>query len=335
MNSASLALCAPLSDAAGWDARLTAFAEVPLYASAAWAAYKARQGWRVTGISTAAAAALVQSRPLSPFGPRLTLIQGGPVLADGADASALTGLFAAACRGCFGVDVVFPMQAHSPTLEAALQANGFRPLPLGGDSTVLLDLGLSQDDLRAALSKNWRHNLSRAEKKGLVVEWIPPEAAARREAACRMAEMYGALTLRKGFAAALDATALVEAVGEDERLQWLEVRRDDELLASRMAWVGGCTALDLLAASSDGARNTYANYLALWSLIDRSRQCGATRFDCGGIDPTGNEGVYNFKKGLSGDEAPLGRLWLRARPGLLAPLVAKRLARRMGAGSAA
>lgn len=314
-----------------WTEVLGEFGERPLYASAAWAAYKRRQGWAVEGLSLTGAAALVQSRRLMRFGPRVTLIQGGPVLAPGQDAGqALAGLLAAAGSGPLGIDLLYPAQALTPELESALAAQGFREVPVTGTGTVLLDLKRAEPELRAALSKNWRHNLSRAEKRDLEIRWVGGDLAARREGAARMAALYAALTQRKGFAGALDAVALIEAVGEDPALEFLEVWKDGVLHASRMGWIGGETSLDLLAASSDAARNSYANYLALWALIDRSRQRGARVFDCGGIDPAGNEGVYNFKKGLSGEVVHTGRLWLRTRPGLLHPLVARRLAGGVG-----
>lgn len=319
-----------LSNPASWRATTATFAEQPLYLDTIWATYKRRQGWTVSELSLPGAAALVQTRRLTRFGPTVTLIQGGPVLAPGADArTALDTFLRHANPGRFGIELVYPAQATSGPLHEALTATGFRPLPMAGTGTVLLDLSRSEPDLRAALSKNWRHNLSRAEKRGLEIRWVPCDPAARAAAADRMAALYRALTERKGFAGALDAVALIEATGDDDRLEFLEVWKDDVLHASRMGWVGGRTGLDLLAASSDAARNSYANYLALWTLIQRMRERGAESFDCGGIDPTGNEGVYNFKKGLGGIEVHTGKLWLRARPAILAPL----LARRLGSGS--
>lgn len=314
-----------------WTGILEGFAERPLYTSAAWAAYKHRQGWQVEGLGRSGAAALVQSRRLMRFGPRVTLIQGGPVVAPGEDAGqALGDLLAAATSGPLGIELLYPAQALTADLEAAMTGLGFGEVPITGTGTVLLDLTRSEPDLRAALSKNWRHNLSRAEKRDLEIRWVGGDLAARREGAARMAALYAALTQRKGFAGALDAVALIEAVGEDPALEFLEVWKDGVLHASRMGWIGGATSLDLLAASSDAARNSYANYLALWALIDRSRRRGARVFDCGGIDPAGNEGVYNFKKGLSGEVVHTGRLWLRARPSLLRPFVVRRLAGGVG-----
>jgi lipid II:glycine glycyltransferase (peptidoglycan interpeptide bridge formation enzyme) len=336
--SAPLTIRRTASDTA-WSDALAGFADRPLYASSTWAAYKRRQGWQADGILVESggqmqAAALVQSRRLLRLGPKVTLIQGGPLLQPGADAqAALAALLKAANPLPWGVELLYPAQALSPALEQAMTSLGFVEVAITGTGTVLLDLGRDDATLRAALSKNWRHNLNRAEKKGLEVRWVAADITSRREAAARMAALYAALVQRKGFAGALDAEVLIEAVGEDSALEFLEVWKDGVLHASRMGWMGGRIALDLLAASSDAARNSYANYLALWTLIERSRQRGADLFDCGGIDPAGNEGVYNFKKGLSGEEVALGRLWLRTRPGLLRPLVERRLAGRPGGGA--
>jgi len=324
-----------IDDPQAWTRVLAGFAERPLYADGAWAVYKGGQGWRTRGVllrdesGCPAAALLVQERKATPLGPRLRLMQGGPVFAPGIEAApALKALLAAVAAGWPVAEMLYPAQALTPALEGALAALGFREVAIPGAGTVLLDLSRSQDDLRAALSKNWRHNLSRAEKRGLEVHVLDSDHATRRAAAERMAVLYDALTLRKGFSGALDPVALVDAVGEHPALEVIEIRKDGELLASRMGWMGGATALDLLAASSDAAKTTYANYLALWRLIERSRERGAARFDCGGIDPAGNQGVYNFKKGLSGEEVALGRLWLRTRPALAWPLAARALSAR-------
>lgn len=320
-----------------WDRQLDGFAQRPLYASSVWAAYKQRHGWTPCGLALSGptgvrAALLAQTRRLTPLGPTLCLIQGGPLLAPGEDAArALPALLAAANPGRLGVEVLLPAQALSHDVVAALPALGFREVAIAGTGTVLLDLDRDEPGLRAALSKNWRHNLNRAEKRDLEIRWIGRSKDERAAAAARMAEMYRALTQRKAFAGALDADVLAAAMADDDRMEWLEVWKDGTLLASRIGWIGGTTALDLLAASSDAAKTTYANYLALWALINRSRERGARRFDCGGIDPSGNEGVYNFKKGLSGEEVALGRMWLRTRPGMLWPLIAGRLAGRVGA----
>lgn len=311
-----------------WSEHIAAFAQRPLYLSSPWAEYKRRQGWRTQAMLWhGSAAALVQSRKATRFGPRLTLIQGGPVLKDESQTqAALAAMLRHANPSPWGVEILFPAQALTPALEVTMAALGFEEVAMAGTGTILLDLTIDEPELRQALSKNWRHNLSRAEKRGLSIRWIGLSAEERHAAGRRIAEMYNALTERKSFAKALDATVLTEAMAGTPDLEWLEVWQDDTLLASRMGWMGGTTALDLLAASSDAAKTTYANYLALWALIGRSRQRGATTFDCGGIDPLGNVGVYNFKKGLNGSEAHLGRLWVRTRPRLLHPLVARRLA---------
>lgn len=318
-----------------WSQHLTAFLQRPLYSSNVWAIYKQEQGWRARTVlwqsPQGQAVVLIQNRSVTRLGPLVTLIQGGPLLTDDCPAAtALDALLQHANPSRLGIDVLFPAQALTPALEVAMAELGFREIPIAGTGTVVLSLSNDEATLRQALSKNWRHNLNRAEKRGLSLRWIGTDLAERAAAGQRMARLYDALTERKNFAKALDANALTRAMGEDPGLEWLEVWQDDTLLASRMGWMGGDYALDLLAASSDAAKTTYANYLALWALINRSRQRGATWFDCGGIDPQGNVGVYNFKKGLNGTEVHLGRLWLRTRPGWLWSLAARRLVSQLG-----
>jgi len=319
-----------IHDPGVWGSLISRAKEGSIYLSVGWGAYKERQGWSVRRLAAGSALAQVQTKNATPFGPAITLIQGGPVFSEGDDQDTMEATLAAilASDGGHGmaVQVIQPGSAISPQLELLLAKQEFRVAPTEDSDTFSLNLTKSDDELRGALSKNWRHNLKRAENRGLEVRWINTDPEARRQATERLAKFYDALTRRKSFASALDPVALGACFHGDANLDMLEVVLNGNVLASRAVYHGGHTTLDLLAASSEGSRNTYANYLAVWSMIQRARAKGAARFDCGGIDPKGNPGVYNFKKGLGGEEVSWGRLWLRTRPAVLWHLAAKRIA---------
>ena len=65
------------------------------------------------------------------------------------------------------------------------------------------------------------------------------------------------------------------------------------------------------AASTEAARKTYANYLLVWEMISLARDSGKAYFDCGGINPAANIGVFNFKKGIGGRVGLNGPIWVR------------------------
>lgn len=322
-----------IDDLDEWTRLGREFAHWPLYGSSPWARYKAGLGWRIRPLmheqGQGRAAALVQTKRVGGIGPAISLIQGGPVVQGTCCLeTVLTDLLRDGnCR--LGIEAVMPAQASSLALEQALTRLGFRPLPSTGDGTFVLDLSADQLARRRDLSRDWTSNLKRAEKRNLDIRWIGTGLSERLAAADRAASLYRALTARKAFAPALDPVAFVAAVAGDDSLEWLEIWQGDVLMGCRMGWIGGEMALDLLAAQAPEARNTSASYMAMWTLIERCRQRGAAIYDCGGIDPQGNPGVYHFKQGLGGQEAKLGRLWMRARPGILTPAAVRFLAGRL------
>jgi lipid II:glycine glycyltransferase (peptidoglycan interpeptide bridge formation enzyme) len=72
------------------------------------------------------------------------------------------------------------------------------------------------------------------------------------------------------------------------------------LLAARAAVVCGATGFDFLAATAPEGRRCYASNVALDALLSLLSARGITRYDFGGVDPTNNKGVFDFKHGAGG-----------------------------------
>ncbi len=164
--------------------------------------------------------------------------------------------------------------------------------------TFLLDIDRPLDDIRAGCSKYWRRNLRRAEKKtfnittGTTSEYFEP-----------IRKLYQQLLHRKSFLVGLDADFYAELQGSlrsDEHLVASLVESDDGPHAGLIYSMLGDTCVPLVLASDQTGLRDYAVYLLQWSSIEIAQSRGMRQYDLGGIDPEGNPGVYNFKKGLRG-----------------------------------
>jgi hypothetical protein len=145
----------------------------------------------------------------------------------------------------------------------------------------------------ASTSGNWRHNLKRAGKYGLLVErWAGPDAG---QIASVYREMEGIKNLPEQHShAALDA--IIAHLG-NRLIVYRCLDADGQLLAIRAGAVFAGRGWDLLAAANQAARKVYASHALLWALTEECRRIGASSFDMGGADPDGNKGVFNFKQG--------------------------------------
>jgi len=147
-------------------------------------------------------------------------------------------------------------------------------------------------------SKNWRHNLKRGiMRSGVITRVNSPDIS-------EIAALYRQMEKAKNLDVQFSLNQL-SAIFENfkENLFYYECRDEEsQLISIRAAVVIGETGWDLLAASNSIARKQYATHAILWQMIFDLENYGVKRFDMGGIDPENNPGVYNFKKGIGGDE---------------------------------
>jgi hypothetical protein len=173
----------------------------------------------------------------------------------------------------------------------------------------------------ALLTSNWRHNLRRTQRtKFTIEEWRHPVAA-------QVAGLYEEMEDYKGLSPQHNADSLhrMFAAFEGSLLVYRCVADDGRLLAIRACGVLGTRAWDLLAATSVAGRKVYAAYALFWGLLERCRQLGVSLYDFSGVDPDGNPGVFNFKKGTGAELFEYLGEWEIASPRLLSSLANRRL----------
>ena len=197
---------------------------------------------------------------------------------------------------------------HVDEADISLMKIGFMPILTNKMYTYLLPRKHLDKDI-LSLSKNWRHNLKRAQNNtDLKIEWSTSEEE-RKKIMLDLSVMYKGLTQRKKFKAGIDITHAAEILVSDESMLIVQAKLKDEVVAIRIASVCNDHILDLVAASNEGATKCYANYLLMWEMIKKMVELNINYFDTGGVEPSANIGVFNFKKGLNGKLALSGPLW--------------------------
>jgi lipid II:glycine glycyltransferase (peptidoglycan interpeptide bridge formation enzyme) len=164
---------------------------------------------------------------------------------------------------------------------------------LNSGLTMLYDCKGSQSSRLERLSGNWRHNLKRSNRYGLRVDhWTSPDP-------CEMSTLYREMEEFKSLPtqhSEAELIGLMQTLGRN--IVVYRCRTDEgKLVAFRAAGVYGGKAIDLLAASGQRGRKVYASYATLWALFAHCQNMGVETYDMSGVDPGGNKGVFNFKKG--------------------------------------
>ncbi len=77
----------------------------------------------------------------------------------------------------------------------------------------------------------------------------------------------------------------------------LAIPKDKLQIALRACALLGDQGWDLMAASRNAARKVYDSYARLWGLINECHERGIKKYDLFGVDPQGNKGVWDFKRG--------------------------------------
>lgn len=237
-------------------------------------------------------------------------VSAGPLVRRGADAdtAALSSVLSALrdeFAGKHGLVVRLTPPACHPSWAEEINR---RALDLGlmltdrveAERTLLVDLNRPLDAVRAGLASNWRNHLKQSERNRLVIR-TGADAAIFDE----FAAMHDRFVQRKGFAVELGAEfylAVQRETAEFERFTVALAEHDGQVIAGHVISMLGDTSVNLLRASEPQAMKLKATYLLQWTAIELAHAHGAHWFDLGGIDPEGNPGVYEFKRGLKGVE---------------------------------
>lgn len=285
---------------ASWDNWLLAIDDACIHQAYAWGRVKEQLGWRVirlaAGESGKLPTALVQAL-VRRYKPWLALawIPGGPA----GDLNACGQPLREALQRAAGSWQIYcrmnSLRPASSAADARMAELGWRrpSANMNTGLSLIYEPGIDEETRLGMASANWRHNLKRSGKYGLALRrWDRPDEAT-------VMELYRAMEQYKDLAPQIsreEIRVLLDTLSD----QLIIYRCDDTEglpIAMRGCAILGNKAWDILAATTPAARKVYASHAAFWALMRECADRGVSEYDMGGVDPVGNRGVYDFKKG--------------------------------------
>jgi len=166
------------------------------------------------------------------------------------------------------------------------------------ERTLLLDISMPEEVLRANLRRKWRQTLGYAEKAGLTVRCEKND-----ELLAGTLAMYRDMHERKRFTEHTPADRFLRMQARMPapfKFAVITVEGNGIPHACLVGSAIGDTAFPVLAATASSGLKSHASYLAYWEMLKLYHREGIRWFDLRGIDPTGNPGGYTFKTGIAG-----------------------------------
>jgi lipid II:glycine glycyltransferase (peptidoglycan interpeptide bridge formation enzyme) len=313
-----------------WDSLLQQFEDYTIYQSNAWGEHRSRFNWSPIklivyegGDVSAMAQILVKKYP---FNLAIVWIPGGPIGDMDFWGSDLQSAISSAIGARYFYCRFSAMCANSENGKSKSSSFGWRrsSFPLNSGQSMIYKPSDNEDARQKQCSGNWRHNLRRSFKRGLLpYVWQHPDPN-------DMMRVYLAMQDHKQLSSQTsyqEIESLMSTFGE----HCILVRCDDEngeLLAFRGALVQGRKAWDIFAAATPAGRKVYASHATFWELMKQCAERKVQWYDMSGVDPSKNPGVYNFKKGTGAYDLNYLGEWDYAKPSFIGFLANRIIARR-------
>jgi hypothetical protein len=194
---------------------------------------------------------------------------------------------------------VLPESARDTDYAETVARCGFRPHPgLPPYRTIMVDLEPGEEVIRKRLDQKWRNQLNASEKKGLEIQ-----VTADRSAYQEFLRLYEIMRAAKRFDSNVDVGEfgrIQDKLAADEKMTMFLARKDGEVVGALVCSLMGDTAIYLLGATNERARDLKASYFLHWQAMMWLKRHGALHYDLGGIDPAENPGGHHFKSGFGG-----------------------------------
>ena len=149
------------------------------------------------------------------------------------------------------------------------------------------------------LTKNWKRNLKRSEKKASKFSYKFIDASENID------EIYSLIiknALLKKYKYPYSKNFLRRIIDKSKSsiVSIGAYNQKNNLIAIRSYYKVNNTAIDFIAAALPEALKFYITYSLAFKLIQNAKEKGNQFYNLGGVDFKMNKGVYNFKKGLGG-----------------------------------
>ncbi|PYI68415.1 methicillin resistance protein [Arthrobacter livingstonensis] len=166
--------------------------------------------------------------------------------------------------------------------------------------TLILDLGRSEDELLAAMSKKTRQYIRKSGREALEYRAV----TAAELPACLA--VYKETAQRAGFGIHADAYYLDIFSNLGEGSPVYGAFDGDSVVSFLWLAASDSTAFELYGGMTDAGSNLRANFSLKWLAIQEMKARGITRYDFNGLL---NDGVSKFKFGFADHENMLAGTW--------------------------
>jgi lipid II:glycine glycyltransferase (peptidoglycan interpeptide bridge formation enzyme) len=163
--------------------------------------------------------------------------------------------------------------------------------------TVLLDLSLAEETLRANLHSKWRNQLNRAEK--LDIRLVSGRGS---DLIRRFIAIYQQMKKFKSFSSGVDPEFLLELEDTDFMYDAVIASHNGKDVAGHVVCHTPFCATYVLGATNEEGRALQAGSYLNWQAVLSAKSRGNLWFDLGGIDKEENPDGYQFKIRMGGEE---------------------------------
>ena len=198
-----------------------------------------------------------------------------------------------------------PQILDTPENRALMKSLGGKlsPMHLAAEHTVILDLKKSEEELLAAMRRQTRYEVRRAEKLGITVE------SGNSDTLFKAFHKAQVATAERQHFIPPDLKTLMaehEAFGENARIYIARTADEKAPIAYGLILIDGEEAEYYEAASTELNRKLPGAYALQWQVIRDLKALGVKRYNLWGIAPLGQPhhryaGVTTFKTGFGGE----------------------------------
>jgi hypothetical protein len=194
---------------------------------------------------------------------------------------------------------VIPNEVEDPSngLRSVLEGAGFE-WGRSDYQTLFLDLSANFEEIRNSISRSWKKNLIRAEKRGL--EILEGTDQGLFEIVNRL---YWETVSRKKFVPGIDIDEyrnLQCALPSRLKMRIMVCQSEGKPIAGLIGSAMGDIGIELIAATGAEGLELGGSYILRWKMVEYLKKCGCQFYNLNGINPEKNPGGYQFKLGLCG-----------------------------------
>ncbi len=267
-----------------------------------WGETKAAHGWRAERLLAydvdehilGGAQVLIRRLPW-PF-KALAYVPRGPI-AEAANTADLLDALANHARSQYGATVlsIEPDWDDLPTLPKGWRRSDNTILI---PDTLILDLGKTEEELLAPMSKKTRQYIRKSgSEDGVEIHQVKD-----REELEKCMQVYRETAERAGFALHDDDYYYDVFDNLDEASPVFAVYKDGWPIAFLWLAISATTAFELYGGMNDDGQQLRVNYALKWHAIRKTKEWGIERYDMNGLV---SDGVSNFKRGFADHEDKL------------------------------